>query len=144
MDEIKIMTAGDLEDVLAFEMARLTGVGIDREMQSWHAPWRREALEHYSQNGWSFVKRQGNRVQGYILCQPVLFFQTWTQTLWLEHVSATDEVVGTSLIEVAYRWSRDKHLQKIFFKKGFPFSQNIDFAPAWEEGEFLSLKTTKM
>lgn len=144
MDEIKIMTPGDLEDVFHFEMSQIAGAGIEKEMQAWHAPWRREALEHYAQNGWSFLKREDGVLKGYILCQPVLFFQSWTQTLWIEHVSARTADVGQTLIEVAYRWSRDKHLQKVFFKKNLPFSEGIQFAPVDTEGEFQSLKTTKM
>lgn len=144
MDELKIMTPEDLEDILAFEMARLPGEGIDREMKSWHAPWRREALEHFSKLGWSFLQRKDGKITSYILCQPVLFFQSWTQTLWIEHVGADDAVEGANMIEIAYRWSRDKHLQKVFFKKTLPYANSIAFAKADDEGEFMSLKTTKM
>lgn len=143
MDDIKIMTPDDIEDVLAYEMAQLSGEGIEREMKAWHAPWRREAMEHYASLGWSFIKRDGKTVKGYILCQPVLFFQSWTQTLWVEHVSAKNDILGSTLLEVAYRWSRDKHLQKVFFKKSLPFAQAISFAPVNDEGACLSMKTTK-
>jgi hypothetical protein len=144
MQELKIMTPEDLEDVLAFEMARLTGEGIDREMKAWHAPWRREALEHYSKLGWSFLQRENGKVVGYVICQPILFYQSFTQTLWVEHVGATDEDIGEAMIEVAYRWARDKHLQKVYFKKTLPFASEIGFAKAEAEGELLSIKTTKM
>jgi len=144
MEEIKIMTPEDMDHVFTFEMMRLPGQGIDHEMKAWHAHWRREALEHYSKLGWSFLQRRDGKVSGYILCQPVLFFQSWTQTLWLEHVGAVDEKLGEELIEIAYRWARDKHLQKVFFKKDLPFAGKISFAKPNDEGPFFSLQTTRI
>ena len=144
MEEIKIMTPDDMDNVFTFEMMRLPGQGIDQEMKAWHAPWRREALEHYSKLGWSFLQRRDGKVAGYILCQPVLFFQSWTQTLWIEHVGAVDEKLGEELIEIAYRWARDKHLQKVYFRKDLPFAGGISFAKPNDEGACLSLQTTRI
>lgn len=144
MSEIKVLTSENLEEIYSFEMKRMPGEGIEKEMSSWHMPWRREALEHYLPLGWSFIKKNGDKLQGYILCQPVLFFNSWTQTLWIEHVGAVDEETGREMIEIAYRWARDKHLQKVFLRRELPYIDMIDFAPLVEEGALYSLKTTKL
>ena len=81
MEEIKIMTLENLEEALDFEMERVEGEGIEKEMLSWHAPWRREALSHYLPQGWSFVKKKDGKIIGYVMAQPILFFQGWTFVL---------------------------------------------------------------
>lgn len=145
MEEIKIMTLENLEETLQFEMDRLPGSdGIEKEMLSWHAKWRREALNHYLPQGWSFIKKNNGKISGYVLCQPILFFQGWTQTLWIEHVAAIDQKNGLEMLEIAYRWAKDKHLQKVFFKQELDFAEQIDFGTKNREGVLISMNTTKM
>lgn len=142
-EEYKVMTADDIQDVLAYEFEQLTGEGLEKEMKSWHAPWRREALEHYSSLGWSFVMRSDGKLKGYVLAQPLLFFKGWTQSLWVEHISASDPKLATYLFEIVYRWSRDKHFQKVYFYETLHFV-NKDQLPIQKEGFINSLSTSKI
>lgn len=141
--EYKVMTSEDIDDILAFEFARLPGEGIEKEMQAWHALWRREALEHYAPLGWSFVMRNDGKLQGYVLAQPLLFFKGWTQTLWVEHISATSDTLATYLFEIIYRWGRDKHFQKVYFHESLQFV-NKDQLPIQKDGFINSISTTKI
>ncbi|MBX7230579.1 MAG: hypothetical protein K1X29_00705 [Bdellovibrionales bacterium] len=99
----------------------LARIQMEWEMAKWTAPWRQEALRHYLPLGWSFgafsedVEGKKLSLQGYILAQPLLFFQTQTQTLWVEHVSGSSSYILKSLLETVVRWSRDKHLQRVLF-----------------------------
>ncbi len=133
MTEIKILTLEEWQDILDFEKAQQVGSDFEKEMSSWHARWRRESLEHYLPQGWSFVKREskdvGGKIRAYILCQPLLFFEGWTQSLWIEHVSALTNTDGAEMIEIAYRWARDKHLQKVFFNTQLKYIREAQFAP---------------
>ena len=144
MAEIKILTLNDLQDVLDFEKTQLQGSDFEKEMSSWHARWRREALEHYLPLGWSFVKRDAGQVVAYILCQPLLFFEGWTQSLWIEHVSAHDPQDGVEMIEIAYRWARDKHLQKVFFNTQLKFMEKVSFAHQQAPVELGNFSSTKI
>lgn len=93
---------------------------IERELVSWHARWRDEALEHYLSLGWSFgswVKGE-DEPSGFLLAQPLLFFEGMTQTLWVEFLAGKSAAIERELAAVAYRWARDKHFQKILFAEG--------------------------
>lgn len=93
-------------------LAALVTDPMEAEMQSWTAPWRSEALDHYLKMGWSYGLFAGEeRLVGYLLAQPYLFHRGLTQTLWVEHVEASSMEQKTALIETAYRWARDKHFQ---------------------------------
>lgn len=147
MTEIKILTLEEFQDIIDFEKAQLTGNDFEKEMSTWHARWRRESLEHYLPQGWSFVKRDskenGKKIRAYILCQPLLFFEGWTQSLWVEHVSALSTPEGVEMIEIAYRWARDKHLQKVFFNTQLNYIREAHFAspqPPIQLGHFSSTK----
>jgi hypothetical protein len=144
MTEIKILTIENLEEITSFEKSRQLGPEFEREMASWHARWRREALEHYLPLGWSFCKRQNNMLTAYVLCQPLLFFEGWTQSLWIEHVAAQNKVDGYEMLEVAYRWARDKHLQKVFFNTELDFIKETDFAKMQNPIELGHFSSTKL
>lgn len=137
------MTVNDIDDILFFELNRLSGEGIEKEMQAWHALWRREALEHYAPLGWSFVMREAGKLKGYVLAQPILFLNGWTQTLWVEHIGAENEDLATYLFEIVYRWARDKHFQKVYFHDKLQFI-NKDQLPIQKEGLLNSISTTKI
>jgi hypothetical protein len=143
LEEIKIMTMDNLEETLLFEKQRLKGDEMEKEFASWNAPWRREALNHYLPQGWSFIKKVDGEVVSYVLCQPILFFQSWTQTLWVEHVSAIDTKSGLEMLEIAFRWAKDKHLQKIFFKQNLDYVEQIDFGTTNNDGALVSMNTTR-
>jgi hypothetical protein len=144
MTEVKILAPQDLESILSFETSKLEGEDFDREMASWHARWRREALEHYLPLGWSFCKRENGVLVAYILCQPLLFFEGWTQSLWIEHVSAVRAEDAQEMIDIAYRWARDKHLQKVFFNTQLEFIKQTNVAPILAPIEVGSFSSTKL
>ncbi len=144
MTEVKILAPQDLESILTFERSRQTGAEFEREMAAWHARWRKEALEHYLPLGWSFCKRENGDLTAYILCQPLLFFEGWTQSLWIEHVSARKAADAQEMIDIAYRWARDKHLQKVFFNTQLEFVKGTTVAQTQEPIELGSFSSTKM
>lgn len=117
--EMKILRPEDFEQIQEFELARLQKTESDpmeRELQSWHARWRAESFEHYVPQGWSFGVWQAlpkPKLQGYFLAQPLLFFEGLTQSLWIEHFASASDAAATKLLEIAYRWCRDKHLQRL-------------------------------
>ncbi|MCB0406762.1 MAG: hypothetical protein KDD34_01085 [Bdellovibrionales bacterium] len=122
---IRAVRQNDLQAILEFEKARLeieVEDVMERELLSWKAPWRQEALEHYLNLGWSFgvwEDESENTLLGYVLAQPLLFFRGFTQTLWIEHLAANDKLIENQLIETVYQWSRDKHLQQMILPHGF-------------------------
>jgi hypothetical protein len=114
--DLRILQPADKEAVLAFAKTRLAARVFDpseREMESWSARWRPEALDHYLPLGWSFAayRLPGDELVGFILGQPLLFFRGLTQTLWLELIEANEPQIEAALIDCAQRWARDKHLQ---------------------------------
>jgi hypothetical protein len=106
--------------------------------------WRKEALEHYLPLGWSFCKREDDKLIAYILCQPLLFFEGWTQSLWIEHVSAVNPADAQEMIDIAYRWARDKHLQKVFFNTQLEFIKETNVAHVLDPIEVGSFSSTKL
>ena len=113
-----VLKSDDLEKCLNFEN-QLLDQKFDDEMEkqfaSWSARWRQESLEHYLKMGWSFgiwSDQEKTILLGYVLAQPLLFFRGFTQTLWVEHISGPKDI-QQKLIEIVYRWSRDKHLQQL-------------------------------
>lgn len=153
----RIMQLSDLEEVIAFEKQKLQETindEMDRELFSWNAKWRKEALEHYLPMGWSFLIRdQGTtspfssegQLVGYFLGQPLLFFEGQTQSLWVEHIQYLSLQARDELCEIAYKLSREKHFQKVFF----PESQSIlnavkNFKAENWDPQVLVARTTKV
>lgn len=124
---IGVLLEDHIEELLGFENEQLRASVdrgehdslIDAEVFSWVAPWRKESLEHYLCQGWSFSIRdlKNDQLQGYYLAQPLLFLQGQTQSLWVEHVQALSEKGYRCLFDVAYQQARDKHLQRVYFTK---------------------------
>lgn len=114
--EVRILLLDkDRDTIVAFEKARLEKTGgdpMEKEMSTWSARWRPEALNHYLPQGWSFgAFTSDGKLTAYVLGQPFLFFRGLTQTLWLEHAGFTDREAMLKVLDVAHRWARDKHLQ---------------------------------
>jgi hypothetical protein len=130
----QIIQSSDLDDILQFEqnlLAQLIPDEMERTMHSWHSRWRKESLEHYLPMGWSFLARdENNKLIGYFLGQPLLFFDGFTQSLWVEHVQAVNNSVRDQLCEIAYKLSKEKHFQKVYFPKGIELS----YSEAWQPG----------
>ncbi len=132
----RVIQLEDLQEIIELEKSKLSEVvadEMDRELQSWNSRWRKESLEHYVPKGWSFLAR--DRAQsssastegllvGYFIAQPLLFFDGQTQSLWLEHIQFSTLQARDELCDLAYRLSREKHFQKVFF----PDSQSVSNA----------------
>ena len=122
MDNVKLLRLEDAPHILSFEKSLLAAEiedEVEQEIASWASSWRQEALEHYLPLGWSFAKWSGkegdSELLGYFLGQVHLFTQGETQSLWVERLNGKTKGVTEELIEVAYRLSREKHLQKVVF-----------------------------
>ncbi len=114
----QVLSLPDIDEVYDFAAHRFALQHSDeteRTFLSWAAPWRKESLEHYLKLGWSFITRENGKVQGYFLAQPFLFFRSQTQTLWVEQVEGTSPEVIDTLVEVAVKVAREKHLQRVLF-----------------------------
>lgn len=117
--DTRILLENDMEAIMAFETERLMNSvkdPVEREMKAWDARWRKEALEHYLPQGWSFGVYDNAKLAGYFLGQPYIFHRGLTQTLWIEHISYANHEVGRELIDVAHKWARDKHLQTVLLE----------------------------
>lgn len=114
-------------------------------MQVWNSRFRKEALEHYLKLGWSFMAYDENqKLLGFFLGQPFLFFQGHTQSLWVELLMAENFKIEADLAEIAIKLSRDKHFQKVVLPKSVEtlhFEKSYQFQK-WSD-ECVWVKTTK-
>lgn len=154
--DFKIVQPSEIPEILDFEQRKLAEQILneeDRALLSWNARWRKEALEHYIPMGWSFLARDtavtsefsdGGLLMGYFIAQPLLFLDGQTQSLWVEHLQFSSLQVRDELCDLAYRLSREKHLQKVYFPKS-PATLNSTKHMRAEEWspQVLSAKTTK-
>lgn len=152
----RILQLQDLEEILDFENKKLQEQipdEMERTLQSWNARWRQEALEHYLKLGWSFIARDKDKASsfsdegllvGYFIAQPLLFLDGQTQSLWVEHLQYASLQARDELSELAYKLSREKHFQKVFFPNvaGIINSISVFKAEAWNPS-VMSIKTTK-
>ena len=118
----RIAQAADLDSIyeLAFQRLKSENNQIDEMdlmMKVWESRFRKESLEHYLKLGWSFVgyDPESQRLTGFFIGQPLLFFQGQTQTLWVEYLLAEDTNVEIQLLEITYKLARDKHFQRVVF-----------------------------
>lgn len=143
--EMKVLGLQDLPQVEAFERRRLEADprdAVEKELDSWKARWRKESLDHYLSLGWSFGIWNEGELKAYLLGQPLLFFQGYTQALWVEYMSFSDAKLGEQLIDIVYRWSRDKHLQRVLFSSESVPQSLVGNLSLIDEGIF-ELKTSK-
>lgn len=117
----------DKAEILEFENNRLKELfqtEIEQSLERWNSRWREESLDHYLKTGWSFVIRDRDvpsthselgGLIGYFLAQPLLFLDGQTQSLWIEHINYINLATRDKLCEFAYRLSREKHFQKVYF-----------------------------
>jgi hypothetical protein len=115
--DARVADISEIDEIFQFEQSTLERSVEDEQLRmflSWKAPWRREALEFYLPKGWCFAVRENNRLVGYFLAQPLIFFRQLTQTLWIEHVSYENKTVGDYLLEIAFKTAREKHIQSVF------------------------------
>jgi hypothetical protein len=146
--DLKVIINSDIPEILNYEENRLIEQGLPEDeikISAWSAPWRKEALEHYVPLGWSFIARDvDGRLLGYFLAQPILFFDRQTQSLWVEHLQASSLLARDALTDLAYRLSREKHLQRVYFPN-LPHIHNAiaGYKPELWGSQSLLLKTTK-
>lgn len=153
----KTIQPSEIEELLDFENQKLQSAipdEMERSMASWSARWRGEALEQYLPLGWSFCARDPNiksdwsnegLLMGYFIAQPLLFFEGQTQSLWVEHIQYSSLQARDELVDLAYRLSREKHFQRVYFPK----TSGVETAVATLKGlswqpETLLIKTTKV
>lgn len=141
----RVLDVSELEEVLQFEQMHI-GEDPASVFAAWHAPWRRESLEHYLPKGWCFALRDSqNNLKAYFLAQPILFFQSLTQVLWVEHLSFENPDHLLQLIDLARRYARDKHLQKVIFNAASKSTSDLKTLGAIQTSEnTFEFNTTKM
>lgn len=150
-------TIDHLEEILAYENNKLIEQQlpeIEQSLVRWNSRWRQESLEHYLKTGWCFLIRDrelanptsgDGALLGYFLAQPLLFLDGQTQSLWIEHISFSNLATRDRLCEFAYRLSREKHFQKVYFpaQTNVLNSVNTFKATAWTP-EVVQVQTTKV
>ncbi len=122
---------------------------IERELLTWKAPWRQEALEHYLPLGWSFAAWEGEEgvspLLGYFLAQPLLFFRGLTQSLWLEHLAGKNQNVKSDLLEIAYKTCREKHFQQLLISSEIEMGKvSLDGQIQGQDPAFSLIYTSKI
>ncbi len=153
----RVIQPTDLDEIMAFEnkkMAEIYSDEMERNIQSWNARWRKEALEHYLPLGWSFLARfedttsefsSEGLLAGYFIAQPMLFLDGQTQSLWVEHLSYSSLQTRDQLCELAYKLSREKHFQRVFFPNSSGVMNSVRlFKPEVWQPQVISIKTTKV
>lgn len=146
----RVIQLEDIPELVDYEQRKLIDVipdENDREIHSWNARWRKESLENYLPLGWSFLVRdedQENTLVGYFLAQPLLFFDGKTQSLWVEHISHSSLQARDQLCDLAYRMSREKNFQRVFFPNNTGIANSVAALKAepWQ-GSILCVKTSK-
>ncbi len=144
----RVIQQQDLNAIIQFEQKRMEQLIPDeteRMFAHWNSRARQEAMEHHIPMGWSFLALNENQeIVGYFLAQPLLFFDGQTQSLWVEHVQYANEQARNELCELAYRLSREKHFQRVYFQQTDEINQAVSaFKPENWNAKTLMLKTTK-
>lgn len=152
----RVIQLPDLQEILDFENKKLQELipdEMERTLHSWNVRWRKEALEHYFSLGWSFLVRDKDKTSpysdegllvGYFMAQPLLFVDGQTQSLWVEHLQYASLQARDELCELAYKLSREKHFQKVFFPNVSGINNSISSfkAEVWNP-TVMHIKTTK-
>ena len=148
MSNFKVLTIQNLEEITALEESKITGLNeIERMSLVWKAAWRPESLEHYLKTGWCIgMYDEKDVLKAYFLAQPILFMESLTQTLWIEHLSyGGDKDIGLKLLDFAYKYGRDKHLQRVLFNNDSIFDKvEVPFKIANKNKNYLEVYTTKI
>jgi hypothetical protein len=150
--EIQLILPNEISTLQSFERKKLNEYyqnEEERQLQSWHARWRQESLEHYLSLGWSFSATDEGELRGYFLAQPLLFFDGFTQSLWIEHLQFSNFNTRDFLCDFIYKISREKHLQKVYFPKESNYQGSMEsglssFKPEAWSPSVLQVKTTKI
>ncbi len=153
----RVIQAQDLDEILDFEKRKLHESSLgenEKQFEAWNARWRKESLDHYVGMGWSFLIRDPSvespfskegLLLGYFIAQPLLFFDGYTQSLWVEHLQHSTIMARDELCEIAYKLCREKHFQKIFFPQSNQILNSVkQFRSEPWNPQVLHIKTSKM
>ncbi len=116
--EYRVLTIEQKDLILDIERKSLATLPeVDKQMAEWKAPWRAESLDHYLKTRWcmGIFSEDMQTIKGYFLAQPLLFVEGYTQNLWVEHLYYENTDIAKALIELAIRYGKDKHLQRVLF-----------------------------
>ncbi len=145
---MRFLQSTDSDSIFQYERERLKKEVSEEDaiFLEWKASWRPESLEFYLPNGWCFgIFDVDEKLTAYFLAQPILFYHGHMQTLWVEHVAANTLEQKQKLIEVAYKTSKEKHLQKLLFKKDCVDVKDFStYSFKESQGQYFELTTTKM
>ena len=147
MSNFQVLTIKNLEEISALETVKISGLNeIEKMTISWKASWRTESLEHYLKTGWCIgLFDEVGKLQAYFLAQPILFMESYAQSLWIEYMSYNDLDTGLKLLDFAYKYGRDKHLQRVLFNKDSIFDKvTLPFKVASQNKNYLEVYTTKI
>lgn len=145
-DKIRALRLEDKVEMLAFEQGKLENLDNPLAfLDQWSAPWREESLNHYLNLGWCMGYFEDQKIKGYILVQPVLFFRGHTQSLWVESVRAETPEIFATLFEAIIRVAKEKHLQQVFFHQTLfqDFESQANAFKIESLSEFSFVKTTR-
>lgn len=145
----RILQAEDLEQVLDFESHKMQEAfpdEVERMFAQWNSRARQEAIEHYLPMGWSFIAFDDEKkIVGYFIAQPLLFLDGQTQSLWIEHIQYASSQARDELCELAYKLSREKNFQRVYFPSGNGVNNSVaNFKPESWTPPTLMVKTTKV
>lgn len=147
MSNFKVLTLNNQAEIVQLEHLKISDLDEVARMQiSWKAPWRSESLEFYLKTGWCIgFYNEAGLLLSYFLAQPLLFTESYTQSLWIEYISYPDETTALQMIDFAYKYGRDKHLQRVLFNYDEIFERlNLPFKVASLNKKYLEVFTTKM
>lgn len=146
----------DVPELIDFEEKKLIESISDeaeRTFAKWNSKWRQESLEHYAKLGWSFLARNKDlssrfsnegQLVGYFTAQPLLFLDGQTQSLWVEHLSYSSLQARDQLSELAYKLSREKHFQRVFYPTSSAVINSIStYKPELWNPQSYIVKTVK-
>ena len=78
------------------------------------------------------------------MAQTMLYLDGQTQSLWVEHLNASSIEHTNQLVEIAYRHSREKHFQRVYFREAKDLVESLaPWKPMDWHGDVKYLKTTK-
>lgn len=145
----RIIQTQDLSQILEFETSKMQESypdEMERMFAQWNSRSRKEAMEHYLPMGWSFLALDDDgKIAGYFLAQPLLFLDGQTQSLWVEHIQYNSLQARDELCELAYKLSREKHFQRVYFPSGNGVVNSVSaFKPETWAPSALMVRTTKV
>ena len=146
--KFQVLGPADFSKLKAFGEERLklkVPDDIERQFALWKSPLRDESLRHYLQLHWCFASFRDDRLCGYYLAQPLLFFRGMTQSLWIEALDAESVEIGQELLKIALGVAREKYLQRVLIHPRGIFTAEVlkGFTYQIENAEMIEVKIAK-